>query len=79
LLRILQRARSFLRLRHKPIAGDDCLFTPSRSLALNLQSMFSLRTRWTALALQTTMLLVKPPDDSECICGNSPGLSILHN
>ena len=58
LLRILQRARSFLRLRHKPIAGDDCLFTPSRSLAIDLQSMLSLRTRWIALALQTTMLLV---------------------
>ena len=54
LLRILQRARSFLRLRHKPIAGDDCLFTPSRSLAVDLQSMLSLRTRWIALALQTT-------------------------
>ncbi|PSN35810.1 hypothetical protein C0J52_21975, partial [Blattella germanica] len=54
LLRILQWARSFLRLRHKPIAGDDCLFTPSRSLAIDLQSMLSLRTRWIALALQIT-------------------------
>ncbi|PSN30412.1 hypothetical protein C0J52_27181 [Blattella germanica] len=54
LLRILQRARSFLRLRHKPIAGDDCPLTPSRSLAIDLQSMLSLRTRWIALALQTT-------------------------
>ncbi|PSN41133.1 hypothetical protein C0J52_16289 [Blattella germanica] len=49
-----ERARSFLRLRHKPIAGDDCLFTP----AVDLQSMLSLRTRWIALALQTTILLV---------------------
>ncbi|PSN34632.1 hypothetical protein C0J52_23928 [Blattella germanica] len=25
------------------------------------------------------MSLVKPPDDSECICGNSQGLSILQS
>ncbi|PSN55443.1 hypothetical protein C0J52_05706 [Blattella germanica] len=57
----MQRARSFLRLRHKPIAGDDSPFTSSRSLAVDLQSILSLRTRWIALAFQTTMLLVCGP------------------
>ncbi|PSN31841.1 hypothetical protein C0J52_26981, partial [Blattella germanica] len=41
----------FHRLRHKPIAVDDCPFTPSRSLAIDIQSMIRLRSVW--IAIQT--------------------------